>query len=52
MERLFISHDKQILLGVISQGGPHPCTFQKKPSSPFQFGQDENMHVHSIEMRA
>ena len=45
------SCDRQSLLGVISQRGP-PCTLQKRPFSPFQFGQEEIIPGHSNERRA
>ena len=39
-------------LGVISQWGPPSCTLQKRPSSPLQFGPEENIPGQSIESRA
>ena len=42
---------KYILLGVISECGTPSCTPQKKPSSPFQFGQEEDIPGHSVERR-
>ena len=47
-----MSYDNQVLFGVISQCGSPSCTLQKRPFSPFQFGQEENMLGHSIERRA
>ena len=41
-----------MLLGVISQFGRSSWTFQERPSSPLQFGQEENIPGHSIESRA
>ena len=41
-----------MLLGVISRCSPASCTLQKRPSSPFQFGQEENMPGHSFERKA
>ena len=51
-EGLFHLLDNQVLLGVISQCGPPICTFQKRPSSPLQFGQEENIRGHSMKSRA
>ena len=45
----FISYDNQVFLGVISQYGPPSCNLQKRPSSPLQFGEKENMPKHLIE---
>ena len=39
-------------LGVISQYGAPSCTLQKRPSSPLQFGQEENITGQSIERKA
>ena len=44
--------DNQVLLGVVSQCGPSSWTLQERPSSPLQFGQEENIPGHSIESRA
>ena len=52
MRDFLISYDKQVLLGVISQRDPPFGTLQKRPSSPLQFGQEENIPGHSIESRA
>ena len=47
-----ISYDNQVLLGVISQCAPPTRTLQERPSSPIQFGQEENLPGYSIESRA
>ena len=47
-----MSYNKQVLLWVISQCGPLSCTPQKRPSSPLQFRQGENIPGHSTESRA
>ena len=44
----FISHDNQVLLGIISQFGPPSCTLQKRSFFPLQFGQEENISGNSI----
>ena len=49
---LFISYDKHAFLGLTSQCDLPSCTHQKMPSSPLQFGQEENIPGHSIERRA
>ena len=49
---IFISYDNQVLLGVISKCGPPIWTLQERPSSPLQFGQEENMPGHLVESRA
>ena len=41
-----------MLLGVIKQCGPPSSTFQKRRSSPLQFGQEDNIPGHSMERRA
>ena len=46
-----MSYDKQVLVGVISRYGRPSCTLQERPSSPFQFGQEENIPEYSIESR-
>ena len=51
-EGLFISYDNQVLLRVFSHCDPPSCTLQERPSSPLQFGQEENIPGHSIERRA
>ena len=43
--------DNQVLLGLISQCDPFSCIRQKRPSSSFQFGQEENIPGHSSEKR-
>ena len=49
---VFFSYDNQVLLGVISQCGLPFWTLQERPSSPLQFGQEENIPGHSTERRA
>ena len=44
--------DNQMLLRVISQCRFPSCTLQKRPFSPLQFGQEDNLSGHSIESRA
>ena len=44
--------DNQMLLRVISQCRFPSCTLQKRPFSPLQFGQEDNLPGHSIESRA
>ena len=41
----------KVLLGEISQYAPPSCTLQKRPFSPLQFGQEENIPGHSTEGR-
>ena len=41
-----------ICKGIISQCGHPSCALQKRPSSSFQFGQEENIPGHSTERRA
>ena len=50
-ERFFMFDDNQVLLGLISQCDPFSCIRQKRPSSSFQFGQEENIPGHSSERR-
>ena len=50
-ERLFISYDNQVLLGVMSQCGSPSCTLQKRSSSPPHFGQEENIPGHSSHLK-
>ena len=51
-ETFFISYNNQVRLGVISQCGHHSCTLQNRPSSPFQFGQEDNIPGHLSERGA
>ena len=46
------SYDNQVLLGLFSQCNPPSCTLQKRPSSPIQFGREENIPGHPTERRA
>ena len=48
----FISYDNDVLLVVFSQCDPPSCTLQKRPSSPLQFGQEENITGHPTGRRA
>ena len=49
----FVFYDNQVLLGVISQCAPLPSPpLQKRPSSPLQFGHEENIPGYSTERRA
>ena len=43
----FIFYVNQVLFGVISQCVPPSSTLQKRPSSPLQFGQEENISGHT-----
>ena len=45
-DRLFVFYDNQVLLVVISQYGLTSCTLQKRPFSPLQFVQEENIPGH------
>ena len=47
-DRLFHLLDNQVL----SQYGPPSCTLQKRPFSPLQFGQEENIPEQPTERRA
>ena len=47
-----MSYDNQVLLVVISKRASLSCTLQKRPSSPLQFGKEENIPGHSIKRRA
>ena len=44
--------DNQMLLRVISQCRFPSCTLQKRPFSPLQFGQEENIPEQPTERRA
>ena len=46
-----IFYDNQVLLEVISECSAPSWTLQKRPSSPLQFGQEENIPEHSNERR-
>ena len=43
-----IFYDNQVLLEVISECSAPSWTLQKRPSSPLQFGQEENILGHSL----
>ena len=47
----FISYNNQVLLEVISRFGSPSCTLPKRPSSPLQSGQEENIPGHLFKRR-
>ena len=51
-ESFFISYYNQVLLGLFSRWVAFSCFLIKRPSSPLQFGQEENIPGHSFERRA
>ena len=51
-EAFFISYNNQMLLDVLSRRSLPSRTLQERPSSPLQFGQEQNIPGHLFERGA